>query len=652
MLTDHTFIFWTYVATMSCTSVASRATNRPVNIPTPILLAYNAFNSAANLYIFWGLAPYVCNGTVGFGVEDNETVRHFVYLHYLTKYLDFLDTFFMILRHKWDQANLLQLYHHSTVGVLWKWVYEDFPTTLHTTYSFGAAVNSFVHSLMYLHYFMAAIGVKNPYKRYMTGLQMCQFVACIMHAGAVWINLGSNNLWVFPAVQIYYMCSMLGLFGCFVHKTSKKSMRDATNNNTHSKETHSKATRNKATHNKETHRPATTPLKIRIHGTTYDATEFAKTHPGGNIICKYSTLHVPDATDAFNNFHIGSKRAMAMLRALPREEQDGDARTLTDFQQMIESWKSRGLYQGGQLEFTLWAAAVAVGVATALHLLGRGHPVWGGVVAGFAWGQCGFIQHHAGHLAFSGNPRIDFLIQALYESLAKGGSGRWWRNRHNKHHAMPNSIEHDGDLRTTPFFAWDGVLIKKVPTLLLRVQHLLFLPMLAIYVPVLATSVFGFVVRRGYWDELGLMVMHFRMVTRFSSDVSHLLFFYFIGYCIQGIYLGCMFGLSHYTMPRVETTDNHDWASWQYTTTCNWGVNSRFASYFSGFLNLQIEHHIAVKMPPENYHLIVDDTRAYAGRHALPYLEVSFWRAISNMFGGLRDTGCREYIRRMERKRQ
>jgi fatty acid desaturase len=602
------------------------------------MLAYNLFNSAANMYIVWGLAPYVWNSTLGFGVEDNVTVRHFVYLHYLTKYLDFLDTFFMILRHKWDQVHLLQLYHHSTIGIIWKWVYEEAPMVIGATYGFGAAANSFIHSLMYLHYFMAAIGIRNPFKRYMTGMQMIQFIACIAHAAKIGLVYGdSPDAILCVVVQIYYMCSMLALFGYFVYMKPNQRV--------------------KRTDNKK--KP--TPLKIRINGTTYDATEFRKTHPGGNIIDKYDVMIVPDATDAFNNFHTGSKRAMALMRTLPRVDDADDTHqpttppgitTTTDFQQMIGSWKSHGLYCGGQLEFTIWATAVAMGVGAGLYLLGQGHPVWGGIVVGFAWGQCGFIQHHSGHLAFSGNPRIDFLIQSLYESLAKGGSGRWWRNRHNKHHAMPNSIEHDGDLRTTPFFAWDDVLIKKVPTSLLRVQHLLFIPMLAIYVPVLSTSVFGFMIRRGYWDELGLCALHFLMVTRFSVNIQHLITFYFLGYSIQGIYFGCMFGLSHYTMPRVETDDKHDWATWQYTTTCNWGVGSRFAEYFSGFLNLQIEHHIATKMPPENYHLIVDDMRAYATHHDLPYVELSFWRAMSNMIGGLRDTGRREYARRIALKRR
>ena len=33
-------------------------------------------------------------------------------------------------------------------------------------------------------------------------------------------------------------------------------------------------------------------------------------------------------------------------------------------------------------------------------------------------------------------------------------SGSWWRNQHNKHHAMPQKIGHDVDLNTLPLVAF------------------------------------------------------------------------------------------------------------------------------------------------------------------------------------------------------
>tara|TARA_B110000046_G_scaffold36431_1_gene39843 strand:+ start:303 stop:2243 length:1941 start_codon:yes stop_codon:yes gene_type:complete len=644
MLLDHTFIFWAYVGVVSCVSVVARAVDRPVHIPVPAILAYNLVNCLLNIYIVAGLAPHLCSGGsgvwLGFGVPDNKSIRHFVYLHYLTKYMDFVDTCLILLRHKWKQLHFLHLYHHSTIGVLWKWVYEEAPALLGATYGFGAAANSFIHALMYMHYFMTVAGVRNPLKRCMTSMQMLQFVVCIVHAGQVMrVHRGLPFVVLFPAAQVWYMCTMLALFGYFVCMKRDRPKKLATEPSL-----------------------ASSRLTVRLNGTDYDATEFKHVHPGGNIIEKYDVSIVPDATDAFQNFHAGSDRAERMVRALPLAataacSEDGadvsqaaELHSPSEFQEMLGTWRLRGYYSGGRLEFGVWATSVAAGVLWVVRLLSRGHPACAGVAAGVVWGQCGFVQHHAGHLAFSGDPRVDFLVQTLYESLAKGGSARWWRNRHNKHHAMPNSVQHDGDLRTTPFFAWDDTMIQKVPTALLRSQHLMFLPVLALYVPMLAVSVVGFVIRRRYWDELGLILLHFLVVSRACADLWSFVTFYCLGYSIQGIYLGCMFGLSHFTMPRVEPSDMHDWATWQFKTTCNWGVGSRFARYFSGYLNLQIEHHIATRMPPENYSLIVDDTRRYAERSGLPYTELSFGEAVCSMVSGLRDTGRREYARRLSLK--
>ena len=45
-------------------------------------------------------------------------------------------------------------------------------------------------------------------------------------------------------------------------------------------------------------------LILQIHGKKYDASSFAKSHPGGNIIHYYNHL---DATEAFLTFHSKSK---------------------------------------------------------------------------------------------------------------------------------------------------------------------------------------------------------------------------------------------------------------------------------------------------------------------------------------------------------
>ena len=78
----------------------------------------------------------------------------------------------------------------------------------------------------------------------------------------------------------------------------------------------------------------------------------------------------------------------------------------------------------------------------------------------------------------------------------------------------------------------------------------------------------------------------------------------------------------------------------------NWNADSIAWSYVSGFLNLQIEHHMAPQMPMENLIHIREDCRALARSHGLPYREFTLAEATRNVFGTMRRVGLDERARR------
>lgn len=384
-----------------------------------------------------------------------------------------------------------------------------------------------------------------------------------------------------------------------------------------------------------------------IRGVSYDITAFSTIHPGGNIILFYNGL---DATDAFDTFHVKSKKAKLMLKSLKilgvdKAKQEGDATKDPEFSNMIQSWRDKGLYDTNYYEFLIWGGIVAMTTFLGLWVQMWGYPICGGVITGLAWGQCGFVQHHAGHLGFTGKPCVDHAVQDFFEGFLKGGSGSWWRNRHNKHHAMPNSIGYDGDLRTTPFFAWDDVLVKQVPSLLLRVQHILIFPAMIFYVPLFIVTTKLFMIRKKKWHELAIVGFHHGCFALFCNNLYNFFLFYGLGYTIQGLYLGLMFSINHMAMPRIENV-GANWFDRQLISTCNWGKDSKLAMYASGFLNLQIEHHIAPQMPPEHYFTIRQDIEELAQKKGIPYCNYTFWEGLVLFVQTLKDTAHKELLLR------
>lgn len=96
--------------------------------------------------------------------------------YFLTKVVDLLDTVFFVLKKKQSHVSFLHVYHHAGM-VLLAWIGMKYFAGGQSV--FMGVINSFIHVIMYLYYFLTSIDNKYKqsfWKKYITQLQMvsCQ----------------------------------------------------------------------------------------------------------------------------------------------------------------------------------------------------------------------------------------------------------------------------------------------------------------------------------------------------------------------------------------------------------------------------------------------------------------------------------------------
>jgi|TARA_B100001540_G_scaffold257055_1_gene234662 elongation of very long chain fatty acids protein 4 len=136
-----------------------------------------------------------------------------IWLHYNNKYLELLDTVFMVVRKKSDQLSFLHVYHHCLL--IWAWWMVCFVIKNNDCVDsyFGACMNAGIHVIMYSYYLMRALSIACPWKKYITMAQMAQFA--IVFAHAVFVVVDGHCPAILPYSQMFVMTNMLVLFGRF-----------------------------------------------------------------------------------------------------------------------------------------------------------------------------------------------------------------------------------------------------------------------------------------------------------------------------------------------------------------------------------------------------------------------------------------------------
>uniref|UniRef100_A0A669DP75 Elongation of very long chain fatty acids protein n=2 Tax=Oreochromis TaxID=8139 RepID=A0A669DP75_ORENI len=177
-----------------------------------VMVFYNLGLTLLSFYMFYEVNE----------LKHSRVVINVLWWYYFSKLIEFMDTFFFILRKNNHQITFLHLYHHASMLNIWWFVMNWIPCG-HSY--FGASLNSFIHVVMYSYYGLSAIPAIRPYlwwKKYITQLQLIQFFLTVTQTtlAVIW-PCGFPIGWLY--FQISYMFTLIILFMNFYIQTYKKS---------------------------------------------------------------------------------------------------------------------------------------------------------------------------------------------------------------------------------------------------------------------------------------------------------------------------------------------------------------------------------------------------------------------------------------------
>ncbi|WP_019356490.1 fatty acid desaturase family protein [Streptomyces sp. AA1529] len=249
----------------------------------------------------------------------------------------------------------------------------------------------------------------------------------------------------------------------------------------------------------------------------------------------------------------------------------------------------------------------------------------------FAFTQCGFRGHEAGHRQTFRSKRLNNVVGLLFGNLFIGLGFGWWMNKHNRHHAHPNQVGRDPDIETGALVFDGDDAPGRAGTLgfLTRHQAALFFPLLLLegwnlhVASLRALRTVRTSAPAPVAIEALLLLLHTAAyLTAVALVLSPLkaLVFVLVQQGLFGLYLGASFAPNHKGMEMLGRDQRLDFLSSQVLTSRN-VRGGPVTDFLLGGLNYQIEHHLFPNMPTSALPLTQPLVRTRCAELALPYTE-------------------------------
>ncbi|KAH3861557.1 acyl-CoA 6-desaturase-like isoform X2 [Dreissena polymorpha] len=371
---------------------------------------------------------------------------------------------------------------------------------------------------------------------------------------------------------------------------------------------------------------------IVIGGEVYDVTEWSKKHPGGpRLIGHYAGQ---DATDAFGAFHNNGDHVRKFLKPLHVGSVEGytDNDLDKDFRELKSTAVKMGWFQPSYTFYTLVVGHVVLFQVLTYMVLHWFDVTWWSVLLSLACftiaqSQAGWTQHDFGHLSVFKHSWLDHGVHHFLIGIIMGASSSWWNHMHYQHHAKPNVINKDPDVRLEQLFVVGDempktVAKKKKKSMPFNLQHKYFFalgpPLL--YPVYFQIMLFRHMITRRLWNELTYsMVFYISYIYLFVPKLGFFgaVAMYFAMRCLESHWFTWVSQSNHIPM-TVRSDQSLPWLVMQLNATCDI-EKSPFNDWFTGHLNFQIEHHLFPTMPRHNLYKVAPLVQSLCKKHGIPY---------------------------------
>ena len=263
-------------------------------------------------------------------------------------------------------------------------------------------------------------------------------------------------------------------------------------------------------------------------------------------------------------------------------------------------------------------------------LFGLGATWWQLLTAayfGVLFTQTAFLAHDSAHKQIFESGRRGVLFSRVIGNLGIGLSYGWWLDKHSRHHAHPNTIGTDRDIRpgAVVFTPQDASQRTGVAAWLMARQGWFFFPILLLagidlHRNAVLSVLHGRAVDRRWLEGsmLAVRLIGFPVLVVLATGPAIGAAFMGVQLAVFGFTMGGSFAPNHKGMPLIEPGMRTDYLRRQVLTSRNitggWLIEKAM-----GGLNFQIEHHLFPAMPTPNLRRAQPLVQAYCAEIGVPY---------------------------------